>query len=327
MKALVWRGPERMEMEEQEAPRPKPGEAIVRTGAAGICGSEVEGYLGRMGNRTPPLVMGHEFAGTVVSLGSGVDPGWEGKAVAVNPIVGCGHCRYCSAGDRNLCPERYLIGIGAPGGFQPDVPVPERCLFELPAGTDMRVGALVEPLANGVHAMRRSGAAEAAYVVVIGAGTVGLACLQAALLHGAKQVVSVERHPVRRSHALRLGASEAFEAISEVKPGADLVVDAAGAAQTRQGAIELLAPAGTACFIGLHEDETALPWHRIIRGNIRVQGVFAYADRDFQQALDWLASGRAEIPLTDLRPLEEGPAAFATLARGPIDDVKVFLGP
>jgi 2-desacetyl-2-hydroxyethyl bacteriochlorophyllide A dehydrogenase len=324
MKALVWLGPGHMEVREVEEPRPGAGEVVVRTEAAGICGSEVEGYLGRMSNRTPPLIMGHEYAGVVTQLGEGTDPAWQGRRVAVNPIVGCGRCGYCSAGDRNLCPDRHLLGIGAPGGFAAYSAVPERCLFALPEGLDPRLGALVEPLANGVHVIRRVGA-DARRVVVIGAGTIGLGCLQAALLYGADAVTVVERHPTRRRHALALGAHEAFEDVGSVKPGVELVVDAAGSQATRRAAIELLGPAGTASFVGLHSDETSLPWHRIIRGNLRVQGAFGYADRDFQQALDWLAEGRASIPLSRVRPLTDGPHAFSALAQGPIDDLKVFL--
>jgi len=314
-------------VEEVAEPRSRPGEAIVRSEAAGICGSEVEGYLGRMANRVPPLVMGHEFAGTVVEVGEGVDRAWVGRRVAVNPIVGCGDCRYCRAGDRNLCPDRYLVGIAVPGGFAVSAAVPERCLFELPEGLDARLGALVEPLANGVHAIRRGAPEGAATAVVIGAGTIGLACMQAALLHGIEEVVVLERHPTRRRHALRLGAHEAFESGDELKPGVDLVVDAAGADVTRQLAVELLAPAGTAVFIGLHSDQTALPWHRVIRGNHSIRGVFGYSDADFRQALEWLAEGRAGIgDLEAVLPLERGPAAFATLAEGPTEEIKVFLG-
>ena len=113
----------------------------------------------------------------------------------------------------------------------------------------------------------------------------------------------------------------------ELKPGIDLVVDAAGADATRRLAIDLLNPAGTAVFIGLHDDQTPLPWHRVIRGNHTVKGVFGYSDADFQQALDWLADGRAGIgDLKAILPLDEGPAAFATLAEGPTADIKVFLG-
>lgn len=327
MKALVWRGPRSMTVDEVPAPRPKAGEVVVRSEAAGICGSEIEGYLGRMANRVPPLVMGHEFAGTIAEVGEGVDRAWLDKRVAVNPVVGCGQCRYCMRGDRNVCPDRYLVGVSIPGGFAAAVTVPERCLVEIPADMDARLGALVEPLANGVHAIRKGAPDRAASAVVIGAGTIGLACMQAALIHGIDNVTVIERHPTRRDQALQLGAHAAHASADDVKPGADLVVDAVGAQTTRLLAIDLLGPGGTAVFIGMHDDESPLPWRRVIRGNHSILGVFAYSDDDFQQALDWLADGRAGIgALKPLLPLEDGPDAFATLAEGPTDDIKVFLG-
>ena len=316
-----------MTVDEVPEPRPEAGEAVVHSEAAGICGSEIEGYLGRMSNRVPPLVMGHEFAGTVTEVGDGADRAWVGKRVAINPIVGCGRCKYCVRGDRNLCPERLLVGVGVPGGFAATVSVPERCLVEMPADMDARLGALVERLANGVHAIRRGAPDGAMTAVIIGAGTIGLACMQAALVHGLGSVTVIEPHPTRRIQAIRLGAHAAHPSTAEIEPGIDLVVDAVGAEATRLAAIELLSPAGTAVFIGLHDDATPLPWRRVIRGNHTIRGVFAYADSDFQQALEWLSSGRAGIgDLKPVLPLEDGPEAFATLAKGPTDDIKVFLG-
>src|SRR6478672_7627826 len=117
MQAIVWQGPERMTVEERPEPgAPGAGELVVRPAAVGICGSEVEGYLGHMGNRTPPLVMGHEFAGEVVAAGAGATE-LEGARVTVNPLSGCGACRRCRAGHTNLCADRVLIGIHAPGAF------------------------------------------------------------------------------------------------------------------------------------------------------------------------------------------------------------------
>ena len=170
-----------MTVEDMPEPSARPGEVVIRVEAAGICGSEVEGYLGMMSNRVPPLVMGHEFAGTVTELGEGVDSSWLGKRVAINPVVGCGRCSYCSRGDRNLCPERFLVGVSVPGGFATTVSVPERCLFEMPADMDARLGALVEPLANGVHAIRKGAPDGATSAVVIGTGTIGLGCVAGAI--------------------------------------------------------------------------------------------------------------------------------------------------
>src|SRR3954447_3235653 len=117
MRAIVWQGPERMAVEEQpEPPDPGPGELILRPEAVGICGSEIEGYLGHMGNRTPPLIMGHEFAGVVVAAGEGARE-LEGTRVAVNPLSGCGECRLCRGGFSNLCRDRKLIGVHSDGAF------------------------------------------------------------------------------------------------------------------------------------------------------------------------------------------------------------------
>ena len=322
----MWHGPNRMTVEDVPEPSPGRGEVVVRSEAAGICGSEVEGYLGMMPNRVPPLVMGHEFAGVVTAAGAGVAPGLVGKRVAVNPIVGCGRCEYCTSGRRNLCPDRQLVGVAVPGGFAVSVAVPVRCLFEMPTGMDARLGALVEPLANGVHAIRKGAPEGVRRAVVIGAGTIGLACMQAALLRGIADVAVLERHPARRDHALRLGAHAAPARVEDVEPGVDLVVDAAGSESTRRIALDLLSPAGTAVFIGMHTDESPLPWRRVVRGNHTIRGVFGYEDSDFQHALDLLAGGRAGIgALSDVLPLERGPAAFAELASGPTRDIKVFL--
>jgi threonine dehydrogenase-like Zn-dependent dehydrogenase len=326
VKVLTWRGPSWMTVDEVPEPRPKAGEALVHSEATGICGSEVEGYLGMMSNRVPPLVMGHEFAGTVTEVGDSVDGSWLGKRVAVNPIVGCGHCAYCASGGRNLCPERYLVGVAVPGGFATTVSVPERCLFEMPAGMDARLGALAEPLANGVHAIRQGTPDGAKTAAVIGAGAIGLGCMQAALLHGIASITVIERHPIRREHATRLGAHASHANAEGLRLRVDVVVDAVGSEATRLLALDLLKPGGTAVFIGMHSDETPLPWRRVIRGNHTIRGVFAYSDSDFQQSLDWLAQGKVGIgDLKAVLPLDDGPAAFALLAKGPTVDIKVFL--
>ena len=341
MKAVVWNGPEKMAIEEVPEPRVEAGTLVVRPDAAGICGSEVEGYLGKMGNRTPPLVMGHEFAGTVVEVGEGVDRGLVGRVVAVNPLASDETCRLCQKGLTNLCPARTLVGIHHPGGFAEKVRVPARNAYPLPEGLPdaPRVGALAEPLANGVHAVRlgTAGGEPVEHAVVIGAGTIGLMCLQAAVLSGIPSVYVVEPHEARREAALGLGAhaayaspEEAWEALRGVSDGlgADLALDAVGATATRRGAIGLLRPGGRAVMVGLHDDETSLGFHGVVRGQIRVQGSYAYTAEDYEEALGWLVEGRAGIgALPPVLPLEEGPSAFADLVRGPSAQIKVFLAP
>jgi (R,R)-butanediol dehydrogenase / meso-butanediol dehydrogenase / diacetyl reductase len=337
VKGIVWHGPEEMSVEEVSAPEVEPGMVVVRPEATGICGSEIEGYLGRMGNRTPPLVMGHEFAGTVTEVGEDVDEGLLGRTVAVNPLSSDGTCPLCRAGLTNVCPNRRLLGIHSPGGFAEYTLAPAANVYPLPDGVDARTGALAEPLANGVHAARlgTAGGHPVERAVVIGAGTIGLMCLQAAVLDGIPEVHAVEPHEARRDQALSLGATAAHASAEEAREaldgpteglGPDLVIDAVGAEVTRRAALEMLRPGGRAVFIGLHDDETTLGYHAVVRGQIDLQGSYAYTADDFEQALEWLVDGRAGIgELPPVLSLEEGPGAFADLVRGPSAQIKVFL--
>ena len=340
MKGIVWNGPEEMSVEEVAEPAVEPGKVKVRPTATGICGSEVEGYLGKMGNRTPPLVMGHEFAGTVTEVGEGVDNGLVGRLVAVNPLYGDGKCRLCRAGLTNLCPDRHLVGIHSSGGFGEYTLAPVENVYPLPDGVDARTGALAEPLANGVHAARlgMAGGLEVGHAVVVGAGTIGLMCLQAAVLDGVPDVSVVEPVAARREQAHALGANAAYESGEEARAaldaeesteglGADLVIDAVGAGVTRRMAVEgLLRPGGRAVYIGLHDDDTTLGFHDVVRGQLDLRGSYAYTAEDYEQALEWLVAGEAGIgELPPVLPLEEGPGAFADLVKGPSDRIKIFL--
>lgn len=337
MKAIVWNGPEQMGIEEVLEPNVGPGLVKLRPTATGICGSEIEGYLGRMGNRTPPLVMGHEFAGIVTEVGEGVDDALIGQTVAVNPLYGDGTCRLCRAGMTNLCKDRHLVGIHSSGGFGEYTLAPAHNVYPLPEGADARTGALAEPLANGVHAVRLglAGGYGVESAIVIGAGTIGLMCLQAAILDGIPNVHAIEPHEARREQALSLGATavhasgeEANAALDDVTDGlgVDLVIDAAGAEVTRRMALDLLCPGGRVVYVGLHDDDTTLGFHGVVRGQFTLQGSYAYTAPDYEQALEWLISGKAGIgELPPVLPLENGPDIFAELTRGPSAQIKVFL--
>jgi len=327
MRALVWEGPEAMVVRDVETPEAGAGEVLLVPEAVGICGSEVEGYLGHQANRTPPLVMGHEFAGRVVAAGPGVEEEWVGRSAAVNPLLpGEG----VLPGYENLGRHRQLLGVHRPGGFAQVVPVPVAALRALPEGTDPRLGALAEPLANGVHSVRLglAGLEPAEHAVVVGAGTIGAMVVQAAALSGLARVSAVEPHPVRREYALKLGAHDAWapeEAQAELG-GADLVIDAVGLRATRESAISLLRPGGRAVMLGLAQDETPVGFHHVVRAEISLQGSYAYTYADYDEALAWLLEGRAGIgELPPVQPLEDGPDAFAELAGGPSERIKVFL--
>jgi threonine dehydrogenase-like Zn-dependent dehydrogenase len=345
VRALVWHGPGRLSVDELPDPVPAPGEVLIAPAAAGICGSDVEGYAGAQANREPPLVMGHELAGRVLDVGADVDAGWRGRAAAVNPLVPGSDA---IAGIEQLSERRELIGVHRPGGFAELVRVPAERLRALPDGADPRLAALAEPLANGVHAARvgRAGVegGPVSRMLVIGAGTIGLMTLQAVVLGGADVVGVLEPNAARRSAAGRIAADAArgeavgrpaadavrlFAGADAARRGArfDVAFDAVGLAETRQLALELLRPGGCAVMIGLAHDATPVGFHAVIRRGITLRGAYAYTDADYDAALGLLLDGRAGLgELEPVQPLDAGPDAFAELAAGPSARLKLFLG-
>jgi len=194
MRAAVYHGREDVRIEQVEERAIAPGSVRVAVEACGICGSDLHEYAEGpiaipadhphpLTGETLPLTMGHEFAGTVVETGGGVDDPEVGDAVVVNPIVACGECRYCTGGRYSLCDSLMNIGIhGGGGGFAERVVVSAENAVALPEGVSFEQGALVEPLSVGLHAVRRSGLAAGDTAAVFGAGPVGLGVLQAAAI-------------------------------------------------------------------------------------------------------------------------------------------------
>jgi threonine dehydrogenase-like Zn-dependent dehydrogenase len=340
VRALVWDGPRAMRVGDFADPVAEPGEVVIEP-VAGICGSEVEGYLGRQPNRVPPLVMGHELAGVVQTAGPGTDPSWAGVLVAVNPVVSCGRCSLCARGARNLCRSKELIGIARPGGFAERVAVPAANLVGLPEGTDPRTGAFVEPMANGVHAAGLAlGGRPGVRVIVIGAGAIGLCALQAIRQLGAERIDVLEPDGRRRATALAAGADTvhadrasllaavgaAHGPRADDSSGAGAVIDAVGTAATRALALDAAAPGGTVVLAGMADDHTELEFRPVVRDEIVIRGSYAYTDADFAQAAAWLAAGQVTPgPMEPAAPLRCGPELFSRLASGPSGPVRLFL--
>src|SRR5579875_1273776 len=179
MKALLLSEYSRLEVVDVPMPRPGPDEVLVRVEACGICGSDVHGYDGSTGRRIPPIIMGHEAAGTVVAAGPSASSVKEGDRITFDSTIYCGECGYCRRGDVNLCDRRQVLGVSTPeyrraGAFADFVVVPNRIVHELPAELPFAHAAMVEPLAVAVHAVRISDVPQNATTLVVGAGMIGL---------------------------------------------------------------------------------------------------------------------------------------------------------
>ncbi len=338
MKAILYADWERLELVDVPEPEPKEREVLIRVGHVGICGSEIECVVQRHPRRQPPLIMGHEFAGTIVELGDGVTNLKVGQKVAVNPIIGCWKCRWCQQGRPNLCERRKLLSMQLPGAFAEFVVAPAENCHPLPETITTREGAFVEPVANAVHAVRLAQTVLPERVIVFGAGPIGLVCAQVARAFGATFIAIVEVAPQRIEIAKQFADTVINPKTEDVQAkgkelteglGFDLALDAVGRSITRRNAVESVHPMGIVIWVGLHEDETAVPGMQIIYGEKVIKGSSAYTDADFVTALQLVASGKIEVDLLIHEfPLEQGVEVFWKLALGEAPEiVKALLRP
>jgi threonine dehydrogenase-like Zn-dependent dehydrogenase len=337
MRALWYLGPHCMELQATPVPEPRPNEVVIRIGAAGVCGSDLHGYLGKSLNRKPPLVMGHEFAGTVASVGEAVRDLLPGAAVTVYPLLTCGACPACRRGDTSLCSSRQVIGIHRPGGFAEFVSVPRASVVSLPPGLTVLTGSLAEPLANAVHIFNRNIHGLVPRMAIFGAGTQGLMALRLARLLSPLVLISVDVMPARLDLARQLGATATLNAraddvVARIRDltggeGVDLAIEAVGATPTRQAAVASVRSGGTVALLGLGEEVTPFNAVDIVNREVTIRGSYAYTYDDFVRAVQMLASGLVDGEWARAYPLEAGAEVFRRLTTDPGDLIKAILTP
>src|SRR5882724_12116992 len=193
MKALLLSSYKNLELADLPAPTSAPDEVLIRVAACGICGSDVHGYDGSSGRRIPPLVMGHEAAGIVESVGANVNNFAPGDRVTFDSTVYCGACPICLRGDVNLCDARQVLGVSCgdyrrAGAFAEYIAVPARILHRLPENLPFAEAAMLEAVAVAIHAVNLAQLQPADTALVIGAGTIGILVLQAVRAAGCKKV-------------------------------------------------------------------------------------------------------------------------------------------
>lgn len=326
MRALLYTGPNQIELTDLPAPVPAEDEVLVAVHAVGICGSDMHAYHGHDDRRPAPLVLGHEAAGIVA------EGPRKGQAVAINPLVVDPDCPAAIAGRPHLSPTRAIISMPPrPGAFAEYVTIPERNLLPIPDGLTMRDAALAEPVAVSWHAVRigleRLGQA-APRVLVQGAGAIGVAAALVARHMGADSIHVAERHAGRRATLAPEVGIDTFDPTS-FDPGADafdLVIDAVGAKATRADASRLVRPGGVIVHVGLLPGQEGYDIRRITLQEICVTGSYCYTPQDFADALAALGHGAlGALGWVETRMLEDGAQAFADLDAGRVDAAKIVL--
>lgn len=321
MAAFVWRGDD-VAVEEVARPAPDAGWTLVDVAFAGICGTDLHICAGEHPRAQAPLILGHEFVGTLD----------DGRPVAVEPLLNCGVCAPCRTGRTHVCERLRLIGIDVPGGVAEQVAVPVERLIPLPGNLSLRRAALVEPLAVAVHAVRRSGLRLGDAVMVAGAGPIGLAVAACARLAGAGTVFVSEPAEPRRRVAEEMG----FTVLDGGDPGQDLrertggdgaavVFDSAGHPAVAAAVARWTATSGRIVFVGIYGRPTPLDLQDVAFRELSAVGCRVYRRQDMETAVTLIADGRfhPEPLITSSVPLADAPLALEKMRSG--DELKVLI--
>lgn len=341
MKALVLRGVRDVVLADVPQPESQADVIVVEVLLAGICGSDVHGYLGHSERRSSnlPLVMGHEIVGRVARVGGAVASGLGlGQRVVIQPMIACHTCPVCRSGLSNVCPNMHIVGIECAGGFATHVAVPASQVIPVPDSLTNERAAMVEPLAIEVRLFRECARPLLRSVLILGAGSQGLLAVQLARLFGIPQIIVSDTLANRLEVALHAGATDIIDAtdidvaqrVLELTGhlGVELAVETAGASRARTTGLAALARGGTFAIVGLGQRETSIDFLDVVAHEKTIRGVYCYSDDDFARALELLVSSQIHVDsMLSVLPLAEGPAAFAALVDEQKRFVKVLLDP
>ena len=311
MKAWVLHGINDLRLEETNSPIVGENEVLLSVKAAGICGSDIPRVF-YTGTYSFPLIPGHEFAGQVTELGSGVDKKWQGQRVGVFPLIPCYECPPCQAKKYEMCRHYSYLGSRCNGGFAEYVAVPEKNLIALPEGVSFEEAAMLEPMSVAVHAMRKIAPSGKDCIVICGLGTIGLFLLMFLLEAGHQNVFAIGNKEFQKKMAVKLGLpAESFcdSRSQDVErwllertegKGADVFFECVGRNETVVQAVGMTGPGGRIMLVGNPASDMTLSkpvYWKILRNQLTVSGTwnssFTHAkEDDWHYVLEKLREGR-----------------------------------
>lgn len=327
MRALVLHEIGKLQVEERETPVPGTGEVLIRVVATGICGSDIHGYTGENGRRFPGQIMGHESVGYVAAFGEGVSGLVADQVVTFNPVVIPASETVAYAGREQHSPNKYVIGVAPdmPAAFADYLVVPARNVVQLPRSMPIEYGALIEPLAVAVHAVRRVLSPADSRALVVGGGPIGQSVILALTMEGVKTIFISEVDEIRRALCERLGAMPIDPLVGSIadalaaKGGlVDVSIDAVGISPTIRDALNATVFGGKVCLVGMGTPTVDLDAFRVSTEERSIVGSFTYSAQDFADAAAFVANGSPQIGELISREVsaEDADAAFGSLARG-----------
>lgn len=338
MIAAVLYGAGDLRVEEVPKPHAGPGEVLLRVERCGICGTDLHIMRGDFPAPNLPLIIGHEFAGTIEAVGAGVTHVGPGVKATADINIACGVCYFCRRGNKLFCPQVRQLGVHDPGGMAEYVVAPAANVYPLPKAMPLEHAAYIEPLACTVHGQDRIGIRTGETIAVIGGGPMGLAHTALAKMRGAAHVLVSEPDAGRRERATRLGADvtidpsagEAVERVLELTEGrgADVVIEAVGSVRTYEDAFRMVRRGGRLLAYGAAPQDASIsvkPFE-IYAKELTVVGSYAGTYETWPAAIELISSGRFDpgLIVDSVRPLSEVGDAIAGLA-GDKSVVKVHV--
>lgn len=310
MIAAYLNGARNIELREEKIPEINDTQVLVNIKSIGICGSDIHYYEhGRIGPfiATEPLILGHESAGVVVKVGNKVKHIKEGTRVSLEPGVPCGRCENCKRGRYNLCPDIFFMA-SAPhehGAFREYIAYDANFIYPIPDNISFDEGAMMEPLAAAIFALRRADIKPGSSIVILGAGPIGLLIIQLARASGAIKIIVSDVNKTRLKLAEEFGATFVIDVSRTSLPdkiasltydhGADIVIEAAGHIETHKLCLEIAKRGGTIVFVGwTNESLIPLDVHKIGVKELDVRGMFRYCNT-YPEAISLVSSGRVNV--------------------------------
>ena len=339
MKCVKIKGPKELVTSSQDMLTSTNGSVVIKVASCGICGSDIHYWdLGGPAG----LVMGHEFAGTVVDPGSRTDLK-VGDRVTGLPISPCGQCEPCKTGNPQYCIHTWDKAVGLsltnPGGYAEYTSCRPDLVKKIPDDMSFNEAAMTEPSAVSLHAISLANIKVGTKVLVIGAGIIGLMACEFARMDGASYIAVLETNMKRAQKSTNLGtADEYFDAkeegiINRLKEktggGFDVVIECCGNSSAVSEAIEAVKPSGKIILVGVSLEKVTIPTSAVVLGEIDIKGAIAYTEKDFDTTIDLIASKKLDVNkyIDDIVPLEKANESFHRLTSGDDDAVKIIFNP
>lgn len=336
MRRLVIESPNSVLVKEVDVPEPRHGEVLIRIAYCGICGSDLHAFRGKHPFIPLPATPGHEFSGTIAAIGNGVTEFTKGDRVTCEPNLACGQCYNCKIGRYNICDNLRVMGCQGDGAMADYFIAPANKTVHLPDSLLLRDAALVEPLAVGVHAVRKAGDLFGKNIVIIGAGTIGLMTLVSAVKAGAKRIIVADLSEKRLGIAKQLGATgvvnagnkDTVQTVLSSKPyeGYDVVFECVGIEKTIRDAMAIVRKGGRIVVCGVFEHETTVKMADVSDREIELFGTIMYIRRDITDAIDLIDEGYcpADTFISKVFSLENCKKAFM-VASDTANNIKVIF--